>query len=116
MRSSSARSSWCIRISAAVYPGRTKQEGSLKGNSMGLGGVILDNHFLFPVHISDMNRWPGRVSEQIDVLDEAITKRRALDKSVFAGGRRYDSRAERFKEYTQTGSCRQRQGACADEP
>jgi hypothetical protein len=42
-----------------------------------------------------MNSWASRISEQIDAFDEAMTKRRALDKCMFTGERRYDSGAKR---------------------
>jgi hypothetical protein len=103
-----------LQNSAAVYLGRTKQEGSFKRNFHGVGGAILGNHFLFPVRIPCMNSWAGRVSEQIDAFDEAITKRRALDKSLFTGESRYDFRAERTTH--RLDRARRRQGACADEP
>jgi len=65
-----------------------------------VGGVILDNRFRFPVYIPYMNSWARRISEKIDAFDEAITKRRALDKSVFTAERWYGFGSR--KEYTQT--------------
>ena len=69
--------------------------GVFKRKFYGVGGVILDNRFLLPVHIPYMNSWASRISQQIDAFDEAITERRALDKCVFTGEWRYDSGAER---------------------